>query len=56
VLLEGDGRGGFSVIPSLRSGIRLEGEIRDIRTIHTPARTMLVVARNNDSFQFLRAK
>jgi hypothetical protein len=52
--LEGDGKGGFRVIPPRSSGLRLEGEIRDIRTIETPSGPMLVVARNNDSLQLFR--
>jgi hypothetical protein len=52
--LEGDGSGGFRVIPPRISGLRLEGEIRDIRTIDTPSGPMLVVARNNDSLQLFR--
>jgi len=52
--LEGDGQGGFKVIPPLKSGIRLEGEIRDIKSIQTPAGSMLLVARNNDSPQLFR--
>ena len=52
--LEGDGQGGFRVVPPLKSGIRLEGEIRDIKSIKTPAGSMLVVARNNDSPQLFR--
>ena len=52
--LEGDGRGGFRVVPPSQSGVRLEGEIRDIRSIQTPDGTMVVVARNNDSPQLFR--
>jgi len=52
--LEGDGRGGFRVVPPSQSGVRLEGEIRDIRSIQTRDGTMVVVARNNDSLQLFR--
>jgi hypothetical protein len=55
-LLAGDGRGGFSVIPALRSGFRLEGEIRDFQTIQSPYGTMVAVARNNAPFQFFRVQ
>ena len=49
--LEGDGQGGFKVVPPSYSGFRLEGEIRDIQSIQTPAGTVLVVARSNDPLQ-----
>jgi hypothetical protein len=49
--LEGDGQGGFKVVPPFHSGFRLEGEIRDIQSIQTPAGTVLVVARSNDPLQ-----
>jgi hypothetical protein len=52
--LEGDGQGGFKVVPPSQSGIRLDGEIRDIRSVQTPAGRLLVVARNNDSLQLFR--
>ncbi len=52
--LEGDGNGGFTVVSPLLSGFRLEGEIRDIRTIHTANGAVLVVARNNDPLQLFR--
>jgi len=52
--LAGDGQGGFSVIPPKASGFRLDGEIRDILTLRTPAGKMLVVARSNDPLQLFR--
>ena len=52
--LEGDGLGGFRVVPPQLSGFRLDGEIRDIRTIQTPGGSMLVVARSNDPLQLFR--
>ncbi len=55
-LLEGDGRGGFKVVPALESGFGLEGEIRDIQSIQTPTGTMLVIARNNDPLQLFRVQ
>ena len=52
--LEGDGLGAFRVVPPQLSGFKLEGEIRDIRTIQTPGGSMLVVARSNDPLQLFR--
>jgi len=52
--LAGDGQGEFKVIPPGISGFRLDGEIRDIRTLQTPAGKVLVVARSNDPLQLFR--
>ena len=49
--LAGDGTGTFKWIPPNRSGLRLDGEIRDIRTIQSPEGTLLLVARSNDPLQ-----
>jgi hypothetical protein len=55
-LLEGDGRGGFTVVPPRISGFRLEGEVRDIQSIQTPGGTMLLLSRNNDPLQLFRVQ
>jgi len=52
--MEGDGAGGFRLIPPRNSGLKLEGEVRDIQSIRTPAGNMLIVARSNDSLQLFR--
>ena len=52
--LAGDGHGNFQVISPIKSGFRLEGEIRDILPIQTPDGKVLVVARNNDLLQLFR--
>jgi len=49
--LAGDGEGGFESIPPSLSGLRLEGEVRDIKSIQTRSGKVLVVARNNDQLQ-----
>lgn len=54
--LAGDGTGAFRAIPSYLSGLRLEGEVRDIHTIRTAQGTLLLVARNNDPLQILRIR
>ncbi len=54
--LEGDGQGGFKVVPPLLSGFRLAGEIRDIQTIQTPTGTVLVIARSNEPLQLFRVE
>ncbi len=55
-LLEGDGAGGFRVIPPSSSGFKLEGEIRDIQAIETPSGKMLLIARSNDRPQLFRVQ
>ncbi len=52
--LAGDGHGNFQIVAPVKSGFRLEGEIRDIRTIQTPEGKVLIVARNNDALQLFR--
>ncbi len=54
--LEGDGQGGFKVVPPLLSGFRLAGEIGDIQTIQTPTGTVLVIARSNEPLQLFRVE
>jgi len=49
--LAGDGQGGFELVAPMLSGLRLEGEIRDIRTIETPEGKLLLAARNNGALQ-----
>ena len=47
--LIGDGKGGFTPINSRESGIRIEGEVRDIISIQVGQRQVTLVARNNAS-------
>ena len=54
--LAGNGKGDFTLEPPLRSGFRLEGEIRDIRTIQSPEGPLLLVARNNAPLQVFRIR
>jgi hypothetical protein len=52
--LSGDGKGGFSLVPSWKSGFRLDGEIRDFEEINAQSDHLLVVARSNDPLQVFR--
>jgi len=54
--LEGDGSGGFKLVPPQLSGFRLEGEIRDIQSIQTPSGTVLVIARSNEPLQLFKVQ
>ncbi|MFN4256803.1 MAG: VCBS repeat-containing protein [Saprospiraceae bacterium] len=45
--LKGDGKGGFRVLRSAATGLKIDGEVRDIKAVKVGKRTVLVVARNN---------
>ena len=47
--LKGDGKGNFIVLPESKSGLILDGEIRDLETITIAGKKYLLAARNNDS-------
>ena len=49
--LQGNGKGDFSVVPASTSGFRLDGEIRDIISLKTKNKDLILVARNNDKIQ-----
>lgn len=53
-LLEGNGHGEFKYIPPVKSGFRLEGEIRDIMEMKTQKGIILLVARNNETLQIFK--
>jgi len=52
--LSGDGHGNFKFIPATKTGLRLEGEVRDIMEVKTSTGKILVVARNNDKTQVFK--
>lgn len=52
-LLKGDGKGNFTNIPMLRSSLCLKGAVRDILTLKTSEKNLVLVARNNDKIQVL---
>lgn len=47
LFLKGDGKGGFTPVRSLASGLRIDGEVRDIKAIRIGQKQCLLVARNN---------
>jgi len=49
--LTGDGHGNFTNVPARLSGLRLNGEIRDIIEISTHQGTLLLFSRSNDPLQ-----
>lgn len=56
IFLKGDGHGKFIAVPSLNSGLKIEGEVRDFVMLKSKGRNLLLVARNNDSVSFYKTK
>lgn len=54
LLLQGDGKGNFNPLTSKESGIRVDGEVRDIITVKTGGKYHYLVSRNNDSVILLK--
>ncbi len=54
LVLRNDGRGKFTTLSPIDTGFLLNGEVRDIKPVQTPAGTQYLVARNNASAQIFR--
>ena len=54
LFMKGDGKGGFSTVDSKSSGFFVDGQVRDMEVIKIGKTDFLLVARNNDSIQFLK--
>jgi enediyne biosynthesis protein E4 len=50
--LKGDGKGGFTWMPSSASGLSVKGEIRAIRKVRQKGRNLVLITRNNDEVIF----
>jgi enediyne biosynthesis protein E4 len=46
-LLKGDGKGNFEPVPSRVSGLRVDGEVRDIVRVQSSGKELILFARNN---------
>ena len=46
--LKGDGAGNFSYVTAKESGIKIDGEVRDILSIKSKNENLLLISRNND--------
>ncbi len=53
VLLQGDGKGSFFALPAYKSGLYIEGEIRQMDQLVLNGISTFVLATNNDSLQVL---
>jgi hypothetical protein len=54
LVLKGDGKGSYNALTALQSGIFIKGEIRDFLELKVDNQSMIVVGRNNDTFQFFK--
>ena len=48
ILLEGNGNGTFKPLSSATSGIKIKGQVRDIISISSRKKKMVVLSRNSD--------
>jgi hypothetical protein len=56
VFLKGDGKGNFTSVSSKDSGIKMDGEVRDIVYLQTEQGDLILAARNNDSILAFKKK
>ena len=54
LILTGDGGGNFVALSSLASGIKIDGEVRHIRSLRTRNGGMLSFVRNNNAIKFYK--
>ncbi|MEP6737893.1 MAG: VCBS repeat-containing protein [Chryseolinea sp.] len=55
IIMEGNGKGMFTSKDNNETGLTLEGEIRDIKTIRLGGQLLYLVARNNGPLQIFKA-
>jgi hypothetical protein len=51
VLLKGNGKGNFTTVPFAKSGLLLQGDIRDITMLQAAGKRLLLAAPNNGNLQ-----
>jgi len=56
LLLDGDGSGKFAPVSKSVSGLQIHGEIRDFEVLRSRQKTILIVARNNNTIITLTTK
>jgi len=54
LFLKGDGKGGFTALRSRETGFRIDGEVRDIKTVKMGGKSCFLVARNNAGIMVFR--
>jgi hypothetical protein len=55
-LLLGNGDGSFRAVPARESGLRLEGEVRDLALLRVAGQRLLMVGRNGAEMQVFRVR
>ncbi|MFZ5972711.1 MAG: VCBS repeat-containing protein [Bacteroidota bacterium] len=56
VVLKGDGKGAFAAQAVSQTGLVLDGEVRDIKSMVVNGQKVLLVARNNDAVLFVNQR
>jgi hypothetical protein len=56
VFLRGDGHGNFTSVNNRTSGLKIDGEVRDLVVLDAGTRRLLIVARNNQSLVTIQTK
>jgi hypothetical protein len=56
LLLLGDGKGGFKVVPPAVSGLILDGDVRDLKLIQVNKKQVLLTAVNDDKMKAFEIK
>jgi len=54
VLLKGDGKGNFTTVPAGKSGFFVKGAVRDILSIKSKKKNLVLVARNNEPIKIFQ--
>jgi enediyne biosynthesis protein E4 len=54
LLLKGDGKGNFKAVKGNESGFFLKGAVRDIMSIKSKKKNLVIVARNNDQIKIFQ--
>lgn len=54
LILKGDGKGGFKALVPTDTGFLQEGDVRDIKIVHTPKGPLYFVTRNSDRLQVFK--
>ena len=56
LFLKGDNKGGFKVINPSESGLFIQGDVKELSTIHFNNLEFLIAAKNNEFLEFLKLK
>jgi hypothetical protein len=54
LILKGNGKGDFKVLVPTDTGFMQDGDVRDIKIVHTPKQNLYFVTRNNDRMQIFK--